>query len=267
MIDYHVHTTLCNHVTGSMTAFAGRAVEIGIEEICFLDHLTLRAAEPALSMTPGEVPLYYHGVRSLQERFRGKIDIKVGLEIDFNPEEVAHFRKIVETFDFDLIGGSVHYLDGLDIVTGRSPWRSGNLDPDMIWSRYIEVLEEMLDHDYFDVICHFDLVKKYGPRPTRSFAAEFDRVLRKVREKDVALELNTSGYDYPIGEPFPSPELIETCSRLGIPVTLSSDAHRPGEVGRHRDEALALLKNAGFRNVATFTRRRRSMKKIPERDR
>ncbi|MBW2249280.1 MAG: PHP domain-containing protein [Deltaproteobacteria bacterium] len=40
MIDYHIHTKLCNHARGMMGAYVKRAIEKGLKEICFLDHLT-----------------------------------------------------------------------------------------------------------------------------------------------------------------------------------------------------------------------------------
>ncbi len=47
MIDYHIHTKLCNHARGVMGAYVKRAIEKGLTEVCFLDHLTL--SEPGLS--------------------------------------------------------------------------------------------------------------------------------------------------------------------------------------------------------------------------
>ena len=46
MIDYHLHTLFCNHSTGGMERYIQNAIDLGLQEICFLDHLTIQKAEP-----------------------------------------------------------------------------------------------------------------------------------------------------------------------------------------------------------------------------
>jgi histidinol-phosphatase (PHP family) len=44
-----------------------------------------------------------------------------------------------------------------------------------------------------------------------------------------------------------------------VPVTVGSDAHTPGDVGRDFGAALELLDALGIREVATYERRRLAM--------
>ena len=189
MIDYHVHTSLCNHATGSM----------------------------------------------------------------------EQYIEIVNTFDLDVVGSSVHFLDGEDVVTRNSAWSRGEISADDVYPKYLSVLESMLDYDYFDVVCHLDLPKKYNKRPSPTAVQGFLDVLEKVREKDLAVELNTSGFHYPVKEAFPSPELLGRCAQLQIPVVTGSDAHTPETVGRDFDRAWDLLNVAGYRHLAGFSHRRREV--------
>jgi histidinol-phosphatase (PHP family) len=39
---------------------------------------------------------------------------------------------------------------------------------------------------------------------------------------------------------------------MGVPVTLGSDAHTPDDVARDFDKAVALLRDAGYSEMATF---------------
>ena len=55
----------------------------------------------------------------------------------------------------------------------------------------------------------------------------FGDVLEKIRERNLAVELNTSGFHYPVKEAFPSPDLLRRCARLQIPLVTGSDAHAP----------------------------------------
>ncbi len=258
MIDYHVHTPLCNHAEGAMLAYVEKAVEIGLRDLCFLDHLTFPERENGQSMRPGEVALYFQAVQLLKYRYKGTINVKAGLEVDFNPAYIDEIQAIVQTFAFDVIGGSLHSPCGQDIVSRSSDWGHGKLDTDDIYTLYFKELDKMLDHDYFDVLCHLDLFKKFGRKPSRSFDDRVDAILQKIKEKGLTIEVNTSGYDHLANEMYPSLSMIIKCGQLGIPLTLGSDAHTPENIGQHYDRILPVLVSAGYRQLSTFTKRKRT---------
>ena len=255
MIDYHVHTSLCNHATGTMEQYVRAAVKKGLATICFLDHLTFQEAGRANAMFPREVPMYVYEARRLARHYRDRISVRVGLEVDFSSRHVDRCREIVETFDLDVVGSSVHFLDGEDVVTRHSAWARGERSADAVYRKYLAVLESMLDYDYFDVVCHLDLPKKYSQRPSPSVMQGFGDVLQKIRERNLAVELNTSGFHYPVKEAFPSPDLLRRCARLQIPLVTGSDAHAPESVGRDFDRARNLLKAAGYGQLTGFCHR------------
>ena len=257
MIDYHIHTKLCNHAQGVMTAYVRRAIDKGLKEICFLDHLTITEPGNRLSMTPGEVPFYFQAVQNLKNNFNGVISIKAGLEVDFSLENTDLVQKIIKTFSFDVIGSSLHFPGNIDIVTSSSDWKQGKFDTDYIYELYFSQLKIMLEYDYFDVICHIDLPKKFGRKPSRAFDKELDEIIAIIKDKGLTVELNTSGYNSPVSEAYPAPGIIQKCHKAGVSMTLGSDAHNPDEVGRHFDRALLLLRSAGYTHLASFKERRR----------
>lgn len=255
MIDYHLHTLFCNHATGGMERYIQSAIDLGLEEICFLDHLTIQKEDPGLSMTPLEVPYYFQAVQVLKQKYRNQISVKAGLEVDFNPNFIDIFQDITGTFAFDVIAASLHFPGGLDVVTHRSAWHHGEKDVDDVYELYFDHLKKMLDYRYFDVICHIDLIKKFGQTPSRSFEKEFDEILSIIKDKDITVEVNTSGYDHPVGDIYPSLEILKKCHELGIRITLGSDAHYPASVGRHFERVLPILLTIGYRKLTIFTRR------------
>jgi histidinol-phosphatase (PHP family) len=258
MIDYHVHTPLCNHAEGGMEAYVLKGVELGLKDICFLDHLTLPERKNGQSMRPGEVSLYFQGVQTLKYRYSELINVKAGLEIDFNPVYTDIFKEIVQTFSFDVIGSSLHSPAGRDVVSRSSAWGHGELDTDHIYDLYMTELDKMLDCDYFDVLCHLDLPKKFGRTPSQSVDGRFRAILEKIKDKDLTVEVNTSGCDHIAGEIYPSREIIVQCHDLGIPLTLGSDAHAPERIGMHYDRVLPLLGSTGHKSLSVFTKRRRT---------
>lgn len=257
MIDYHVHTSLCNHATGSMEQYVRAAITKGLTTICFLDHLTFQEVGRYNAMFPWEVPMYVNAARRLHRQYRDRISVRVGLEVDFSPAHVDRCREVVNAFDLDVVGSSVHFLDGEDVVTRQSAWGRGERNADEIYAKYLDVMESMLDYDYFDVVCHFDLPKKYSRQPSAFAVDGFLNLLEKIGTKNLAVELNTSGLRYPVREAFPSPPLLDRCAQLRIPVVTGSDAHSPETVGRDFDKARDLLKEAGYRYLTGFSHRQR----------
>lgn len=256
MIDYHVHTSLCDHAQGTMEAYIQRAVDLGLADICFLDHLTMRPSENSLSMAPEEIGLYFQALQRLRQRYKGVINVKIGLEVDFNPQKIDFVQTIVNSFAFDVVGGALHFPGGLDIVSSNAARKHGRLDPDYVCSLYFEHLYNMLAYDYFDVICHFDLVKKFGYKSVCSADNDIDAVIAAIKTKNLAVEINTSGYNHAPRETYPSLDIINRCYQHGIQITLGSDAHRPADVGQHYKKVLPLLVSAGYRHVAAFERRK-----------
>jgi histidinol-phosphatase (PHP family) len=264
MIDYHLHTLFCNHAVGGMERYVQNAVYLGLREICFLDHLTIRETEPGLSMTPEEIPNYYHAVQILKKNYKDKIGVKAGLEVDFNPKYIGVYQDIIDTFAFDVIAASLHFPNGLDIVTHHSRWRYGEKDTDEVYELYFEQLQKMLEYDYFDVICHIDLIKKFGRKPLRSFEKECDNILQIIKDKGKTIEVNTSGYDHPAQDIYPSMEILKKCYNKEITITMGSDAHHPANVGRHYERVLPILFSTGYRKLAVFTKRKRTEIQIKE---
>lgn len=255
MIDYHVHTLLCNHAEGTMESYVQSAIKSGMNEICFLDHLTIHKSEKGLSMAPGEIPFYFQAVQLLKYKYKGRIRVKAGIEIDFNPAHTDLFQEIGDTYAFDVITATLHFPDGLDIVSHGSAWRYGDNHTDDVYGLYFEQLDKMLDYNYFDVVGHIDLIKKFGRKPSRSFDKEYDEILRKIKTRNLAVEVNTSGYNHPVREVYPCSDVITKCRKQGISITLGSDAHAPAQVGQHYDRALPLLVSAGYRHLTTFAKR------------
>lgn len=256
MLDYHIHTTLCNHAEGTMDAYAQKAVDMGLSEICFLDHLTLQHTGKPLSMTLDEVPLYFQAAHSIKKRYQGEIKIKIGLELDFQPELTDPLYEVSSIFAFDVIASSVHFVGGVDIVSHASSWKLKSMTHDDLYDGYLSLLTQMLDHDYFDVVCHLDLIKKFLKQPTQSYQKAFNKILSVIKDKQLTVEINTSGYNHPVAELYPSADIIKACAEKEIPITLGSDAHRPSSIGQSYNRAMKIICLAGYNRLSTFENRK-----------
>ena len=107
----------------------------------------------------------------------------------------------------------------------------------------------------FEMIAHPDNLKVFGCRPDEERLAELYRIRETARafaEAGVATEVNTGlAYRYPVEGDVPGPALLARCT-IGVPVTFSSDAHFPDDLGTMIDEAVELAKRIGYTEAVWF---------------
>ena len=70
------------------------------------------------------------------------------------------------------------------------------------------------------------------------------------------MEVSAAGLHKPVGELYPDRELLALCHERGVPITLASDAHEPGHVGRDVDRAADLAEEVGYETVTVFDARK-----------
>jgi len=168
-------------------------------------------------------------------------------------------EKLIASYPFDFVIGSIHFLAGWDFTNPANIKGFALKDAEKIYVDYFQLLKEMAAADLFDIVGHADVVKKFGHLIDEEAAGEIRReAVAAIKKHGLCVEVNTSGWRAPVGEQYPSRSFLSDCFQRDIPVTLGSDAHSPGDVGKGFPEALALLKEIGYDRLATFNKRKRS---------
>jgi histidinol-phosphatase (PHP family) len=262
--DYHIHTAFCKHAVGRMEEYVESAIELGLEEIGFADHMPVMP-EPQLCMGYSDLPLYLEQVRELRNLYRGSIEIRLGCEMDIVPGREGEIRDIIEGSGFDYVIGSVHYLGNwpFDQEKYRDVFAKGDLKA--IYDLFFETVIRAANTGLYDIAGHIDNIKRMGYRLSGDMTPYYERAAAVFREMNVAVEVNTSGIDSAAGEAYPSIEFLRILNRHGVPATVGSDSHRPEQVGRHFDRVYDMLRSAGYDCVAYFQARERIMKPLPAR--
>jgi histidinol-phosphatase (PHP family) len=80
-------------------------------------------------------------------------------------------------------------------------------------------------------------------------------VIAQIADAGVAVECSSAGFRKPVGELYPETGLLALCAAAGIPVTLSSDAHRPEDVAFGYPTAVSALRGAGYTHLTRFSAR------------
>lgn len=259
--DYHLHTPLCKHAAGPMEDYVQRGIELGLREIGFADHNPLPGGRSAnVRMGEAELDYYVERVTELRFRYRGKIDVMLGLEMDYVEGLEDYLAQQLARHPWDYIIGSIHYLDR-DCRTSSWP-RNYDGDPQRLYARYFDLMRRMVRSGLCDIVAHFDVVKRSGCLPGEREAEDIARTLREIKTANLCIEINTSGYRHAeLSEPQPYPAwpVAEQALALGIPFTVNSDAHAPDQVGLKFGEIERLLQQKDCRQLAKFDRRKREM--------
>ncbi|WP_018751872.1 histidinol-phosphatase HisJ [Paenibacillus sanguinis] len=268
LIDYHTHHERCGHAVGKLEEYIQQGIARGLDHIGLSDHMPLLHVDPAtyypeMAMPLAELPRYVEEAFALKEKYRGQIEVRVGLEGDYVEGWEEAISKLIEMYPWDYVIGSVHFLGEWDVTDYRQVRHWEGQDALAIYQRYYEAVTKAAATGFYDIMGHLDVIKRFGYKPgagSEQAVLELERTaLNAVAQAGVAMELNASGLSKPCTEMFPSERILQRAIELGIPLTLGSDAHDPQKLGEHLDTARALLYRLGVREVATFEGRRRTM--------
>jgi histidinol-phosphatase (PHP family) len=273
--DYHLHlrpddieATAAEYFTrANAERYRSAAAERGIAELGVSEHI-YRFAQ-ALSVW--QHPLWREYARDDIDEYCGFVreqtDLRLGIEADFIPGAEDRIANLLQSRDFDYVVGSVHFLrDGAVDMDDYSVW-SGARSAEEVWRRYFETIAEAARSGLFDIVAHPDLVKYWGPqlderRPEGDLRRYYEPAVEGIAEAGVAVEVSTAGLRKPAGELYPAPEFLQMCVQAEVPMALSSDAHRPEDVGADYDRALAVLAELGVSELCVFEGRARRMEPI-----
>ncbi|HEX7252173.1 MAG TPA: histidinol-phosphatase HisJ family protein [Thermoanaerobaculia bacterium] len=261
--DYHVHTFRCGHAGGDSRDFVRKAIDRGLSEMAFTDHIPLyflpeRERDPKLAMREDQFDGYLEEVAALRRDFRSSIPVRLGLEADYAEGHEETLSRWLDRAEWDLVLGSVHWVAGDWIDAPGSAARFEREGTENLYAEYYRLLSKAAATGLFDVLTHFDLPKKHGHRPTRALDRAEDEAIAAAKAAGCAVEISSAGLRKPVGELYPEPRLIRKLVAAGVPLTFSSDSHAPAEVGWGFETTRAIARDCGVLEFVTFERRRKT---------
>lgn len=257
--NYHNHTKWSD---GSATVqeMIDAARNAGLLEFGISDHYALAPGDPVTwSLAPEALGAYVAQIQQAIADNQG-IAVRLGLEVDYFPETIEQVKKQLAAHPFDVLIGSVHFVDGFPVDFNLQPWQE--LPPDArdnVWRGYWRLLRAAAQTGIFDIIAHFDLPKKFNYYPSADLTDHALSALDAIAAAGMAIEINTSGWDRPVNEAYPSMVYLQEARRREIPLVINADAHAAGEVVRHFDRARKLASAAGYTELARYMNRHRFM--------
>jgi len=245
--DYHVHSCFSDGHDG-LEACVERALELGLAELGFADHLAPRCVGEMgyYGLDQARLEEYVKAVHKTASRYP-ELRLLCGLEVDFLPEAMEEVEAVLGAYPFDYALCSVHFVDGFAFNEAANRSSPGWQDPDFVYRRYWVTLSEAAQSGLFDAVAHLDLPKRWGHRPGEDLGALEDEALGAIAAAAMAIEINTAGLDrHPVAEMYPAASLLRRARTAGVALTFGSDAHRATEVGSHFTEARDWARAAGY---------------------
>lgn len=228
MKDLHVHTTYCDG-KNTPEEMVLSAIEKGLTTIGFSVH-SYTDFDLSYCIKKEQIESYITEINSLKEKYKDKIEILCGVEMDILSDMDA------EKFDYKI--GSVHYVET----------ESGYEAIDLSERDFIKTAEKMggfyeMAEKYYefvaklgkvkpDIIGHFDLITKYN-EGNRLFDTKNPRYVNAWKKAadaliplNVPFEINTGAISRGLRKtPYPAPQIIEYLKAKGAKFIMNGDTH------------------------------------------
>lgn len=265
LTNYHSHCLYCDG-RANMEDFIRFAISQGFSSYGISSHAPL-PFPTAWTMEWDRMEDYLSEFFRMKEKYAGKIELAIGLEIDYLNEDSHPALPCFQELPLDYRIGSVHMLyspegDVVDIDTPADTFcqlvdKHFGGDLDYVICLYYKNLIRMVELGGFDIVGHADKMHYNAScfRPGLLDESWYDNLVRDyfttITQHGYIVEINTKAYQ-DLGTFYPNERYFSFLKELGARVQVNSDAHYPEKINAARFEALNALIKAGFETVVEW---------------
>lgn len=271
--DIHMHSNFSSDSTASMESMIQGAIDKNLKTICFTEHLDYEyPGDDGQGLFIVDINAYKKELFHLKEIYEQEIEVLFGIEFGLLPHIPETYEAVASAHDFDFIIGSSHLV--------AAPWykddpRHGDPYDSAFWKdRTVEqacegyfqsIIDNIRAYNNFDTYGHIDYAIRYAPEKNKGYSYKkyadiLDEVLKSIIQNGLALEVNTAGFKYGLGQPNPQSDILARYRELGGEmITIGADGHRPDHIAYDFKKAETLLKDLGFKYYTVFRKRQPHM--------
>ena len=223
--NLHTHTYRCNHARGEDEDFVLAAIENGYTTMGFSDHAPYIFPDgfkySDFRMKPYRTQGYADSVNELKEKYRDKIDIKLGFEVEWYPELIEKELEYLKSFNCDYLIIGQHFIgneyEKWAQYTGHTTKKVKYLD------MYISQVLEAARSGEITYIAHPDIFNFKGKREI--YLEKMEYFISELKKTDIPLEYNFLGYTGK--RQYPDPDFWKLVSKYQNRTVIGLDAHQP----------------------------------------
>ncbi len=224
--NWHTHTKRCGHAVGEDEEYVIAAIQGGLKTLGFSDHAAYRKPYPSERMDISETAGYFSSIRTLKEKYKDQIDIYLGMEVEYYPDQWDTLSEYRRNLDYLILGQHNVYFDRIS---------SYSINDAETLNRYTDMLEAACEHHLCDYIAHPDVALYGYQRLDGSVRECAERIADISLKYNMPLELNTgSGVHYGMHRyedgmryAYPTRIFFEEFARKQCPIIIGLDVHDP----------------------------------------
>lgn len=233
-VNYHTHTARCNHATGTEREYVESALAGGIRRLGFSDHSPYLFDSDYYSwfrMKPEELSAYVATAQRLREEYRGRIEILVGVEVEYYPNLFPRLLPFLKDHGVEYMLLGQHYLkDEIGTQYCGKP-----TDDPKVLELYCRQTREGMQQGLFTYLAHPDLLGFTGDPAL--YRRQMRSICREAKSCGMLLEYNLLGLrerrHYPVNA------FWEVAAEEGCRAVLGVDAHTAKSLNDPETEAAA----------------------------
>lgn len=273
--NYHTHTSLCGHADGAMEEYIEKAIAGGITDLGFSDHMPnpLGRGDSKHSMNLSQFYSEYIPIlEELREKYKDRINLKIGLECEYYGDEGEQFTQLKEfreqtekKLDYMILGQHFALKRDENGKLKMPPERSSKTSSEYPLDYALTVVEAMKSGK-FAYVAHPDIFlegRDSVPEEEKALylenAKKATQMICEVASKNnIPLEVNLGSisaieagikdkmqdgsYAYPV------PEFWKVAQACGCKALIGMDAHTPDALREKDNEIIAkrLLEDKGI---------------------
>lgn len=241
LFDSHMHTVFSTDSKMKMEDAVVKGQELNIG-ITITEHMDI--GYPGSTAFLFDVEQYFADYR----KYRSE-NVLLGIEIGMRSDCLEESCRIVETYPFDYVIGSVHMIDNIDLYF---PDYYQNRSKQEAYQHYFTTMKQCVTcYDGIHSLGHFDYIARYAryadPEIYYAELSDYiDEVLVSLAEKDKAIEINTRRLSNKEAVEIVLPIYKRFYELGGRLATIGSDAHHVEDIGRGIDVGLEIAERSNL---------------------
>ena len=257
--DGHVHSPFCPHGTSdSLESYVEEGLKHNLKEMSFTEHMPFssyflddKEFQDDCVMTINKIYDYFKAIEDLKEKYKDKIKINVGLEVDYLDGLEDETKKLLNEYGPYLEDGvlSVHFIkigDKFTDIDGKDGFKKavdyyGSVEK--VYDKYYETLLKAVKSDLGEYkpkrIGHPNLIRIFNKLYPVEYKnnALLETLAKAIKEREYEVDVNTAGLRKPYcGEIYVGGFFKELVEKYQIKKVYGSDSHTCSDMARDFDK-------------------------------
>ena len=234
--NFHSHTVLCSHASGTAREYIEEAISVGIKEWGFSDHVPFifpNGVEYYYRVPVADVENYFNTIKKLKEEYKDKINIHIGFETEYYEEYFDQMIENARTWGAEYLILGQH---SVGVEPDDSFWvTQGTADVEYL-KQYVSRVVAGIESGVITYVAHPDIFNFVGDDAV--YEEEMIKIIKAAEKHNVPLEINFLGIRD--NRNYPTDKFWRLAEGYDISVVFGLDAHDVAGAGDTSSLAKAL---------------------------